>query len=383
MTAEPLSRRADVLACMSRALTRSRAGYDAAFERIEAKTLSTAGRLGRQAQEAPRLLAELLALPWKARRGVVAVDERFHSAPLAALLLDEAREQADQAEDLAQLAHFVLDRVDFEEAKPLKVSAYVVVAEVARRRQDEQTAESALAAASSQLWEWSLSHERAEYCLAVARLRKDQARFDEAFALANRAGELYEALGEDVAAAEAFLALGGWSLDLGCRKEALAAFSSSLCLQGTPTQVLAGVQGLAQALILLGEPADALAIVRTVRRERLSKDSYEYLVLGTLEGQMLLQRAVMRAARRELYGSFHGLLRMGKTEEALHAGLALLLSGAHNAADLARQLTPFVSPRWPDLKAALAEVITEGHLPAERRGIVAGYLSGSGAGDGL
>lgn len=288
--------------------------------------------------------------------------------------MDEAREHAHRAEELADLTHCILDRVSLLEARPLRVSAYVLAADAARRRQDEQAAESALAAASSQLWEWSLSCERAEYCFAVARLRKDQARFDEAFALARRAGEMYETLGEDVAAAEAFLAMGGWCMEATCLHEAAGAYAAGLSQGCTASQVLVGLGGLARVSVLLSQLEVALAVVRSVRRERLPKASYEALALGILEGQMLLKRGLVRSARRELDRSFNGLLAMGKPEDALYAGLALLLAGASGAADLAVRMQPIVPRYWPDLAAALAEVIAQGHLPDERRDLLSRYL---------
>lgn len=167
MTAEPLSHRAERLGRVQIALARPRPSYRTAFEKSEELTLGVAERIAEQTREAPKLLAELLAWPFLKRRAVVAVDPRFHSAPLAAMLLDEAREQPERAEELAETAQWILDRVDFEEAKPLRVCAYLILADAARRRRDENAAESALAAASSQLWEWSLTIERAEKALAA------------------------------------------------------------------------------------------------------------------------------------------------------------------------------------------------------------------------
>jgi len=143
--------------------------------------------------------------------------------------------------------------------------------------------------------------------------------------------------------------------------------------------VLAATRGMAYLYALRGEPDQALEIVRAMRRVRLQAGSYEALVLGMLEGQMLLRRAAVRQGRRTLYEAFYGFLRLGKGEEALQAGLALLLSDSRCGAHLAEQILGFVPASWPAVREALAETIATDHLPVERRSIVHGYLSASGA----
>jgi hypothetical protein len=381
LTAEPLSHRAERLGRVQTALARPRPSYRTAFEKSEELTLGVAERIAEQTREAPKLFAELLAWPFLKRRAMVQVDPRFHSAPLAAMLLDEASEQPDRAEELAETAHWILDRVECEEGKPLRVSAYLVLADAARRRRDENAAESALASASAKLWEWSLSIERAEYCLAVARLRWDQARWDEALAAAGRAGYLYVALGEDVAAADALLQLGDWAHQLGGLEEAATAYTAAVDQEATVEQVLLGTKRLACVLVLLGDLDKALGLVQAMRRERLAPKSPEAYVLQALEGQLLVRSGQMRLARRKLYHALHGLLVLGKPEEALNAGVALLLAGAP-AGELAAQLSPLVPQIWPDLREALTETAAEGHVPARWRQTLDHYLFCRGARDG-
>jgi hypothetical protein len=67
----------------------------------------------------------------------------------------------------------------------------------------------------------------------------------------------------------------------------------------------------------------------------------------------------------------------------LNAGLALLVAGARNAADLARQLVPLVPAHWPQVKTVLAKVIAQGHVPEKSRGSLGKFLYFVGARDGM
>ena len=379
MTTEPLSARAERLGSIQRALS-GPGRYEEAFERAEGVTLALAGSVEAQLRATPDLAAELLAVPLAEREALVGSDARFHSAPLAAVLLDEAREHPELGEELLLTACLVLHRVNTEYGKPLQVCAQALLAEVERQRGDWEAAEKHLVTAAEDLHDWSVSFDRAVYCVAVANLRRDQGRWDEAVAIRRRAGEIYEALEEGVEAAEVFLGLGDWCMAIGSVREASSSYAAALLQELSPGQALAATRGLAYTFALRGKPDMALDVIRATRRE-LAPASYEALVLGLLEGQMLLLRDAERAVRqgrRELRRAFEGLLRLGKQSEALQAGLALLLSDARGGAKVAAQILGFVPASWPGVREALAEVKATGHLPAGRRAIVHRYLATAG-----
>jgi tetratricopeptide (TPR) repeat protein len=181
------------------------------WRRLEEKAPWLAAEAERRRKIADELLAELAPLP-PGDREAAAGAERFRCLDLFELLATAGRdaqlaspeEARSFAECAVRVAAGVLD-VDPEEGRPALARALCLAANAARLRGDFGEAESALARAVRLL---DGVEDRAEYCRALALVRWEQGRADEAHALLERAWSLFRLL-EDADAQAASAALLG------------------------------------------------------------------------------------------------------------------------------------------------------------------------------
>ena len=93
--------------------------YAGIFDRLDRSLDDQARRVAGERTSAPRLLAELLALPERARRRAVLGEPRFHLYTLADHALERAGESVGTdlcaALDLARLARLIASRVEARE----------------------------------------------------------------------------------------------------------------------------------------------------------------------------------------------------------------------------------------------------------------------------
>jgi len=323
--------------------------------------------------EATELLLELLEQPYAERRALLARDPRFHSAPLAALVIAQARRRPEHAERLACTACLILAEVG-EEGRGLRVSAKVTLAEAQRRKLDLEEAEATLLSAQEDLLIADLPWERAELCLGLAQLRWEQSRLEEAFGLAERAARLYSDLGAQREAAAAGLEAARWYLALGETREAALSFAFGLHSAPDGELQLAATRGLVQQLVLLGHVEVALELIQDVQRNGGSFTSAQAAVLQSLEGQVLLRLAEPRKAQRLLEDAFAALLGSELRGDALAAGLALLVAGSPPG-KVAAQLVALVPSLWRnELLGVLEEIAKSGRVRAEQAATVQKYL---------
>jgi tetratricopeptide (TPR) repeat protein len=151
------------------------------------------------------LLVELFAKPHSDRAALIAQEERFHSFPLAAALLERSYELTPrdpyEGEHLASLALRIADCLDRGGTVEMLVSelrdrAWSLVGDARRRRGELNEAEIAFRRAGRFLSPSSGLLERAGFCALLATLRQDQGRLEECQALRDRAAALLEAAAE-------------------------------------------------------------------------------------------------------------------------------------------------------------------------------------------
>lgn len=180
--------------------------YGPILDRVVARAQRAGLPLRRAQAEAPILLGTLLALPAERRSEMLAGDPRFHSWPLADLVLDRSHETSfedpTRGEELADLGMAVIETlVGGDVGEPLlndlRARAQAALANCRRMQSDHRRAEDALAAARRALSAGTGDPlERARILDLEASLRKEQRRFDEAARLLRRAIAAYRSADE-------------------------------------------------------------------------------------------------------------------------------------------------------------------------------------------
>ena len=150
--------------------------------------------------EAESLFAELLALPPE-RRMKALKKPRFHKPAFVELLLEKSREtqlaSPEQAEALALMAASLTVQLHKPEEDGALIAvfmarAHCLVGNARRLLGSEADAEIAFGNTAYFLARSTVSCDRAFYCRALAVLRWEQGRIDEAAALLLRAAEIFE-----------------------------------------------------------------------------------------------------------------------------------------------------------------------------------------------
>jgi len=167
-------------------------GYGALFARLSASLPRVAAAVERERREIEELFLDLTSLRREEWLPMTA-EPRFHRLALVERLLDGARAELPSdpgaAEELAGLAAEVAGRLaDADEGREGRARAACWVGQALRIAGDLAGAERALSEATLYA---AYSDEQAELCRALALLRWEQGRTDEARALLERAGELW------------------------------------------------------------------------------------------------------------------------------------------------------------------------------------------------
>lgn len=249
-----------------------------------------------EAAAARRLAERLLASP-PSERPALARSEGFRNLPLAELLTAQSRaaQPADpeRSEALARLALLVAGRL--QAASPgrvdsVKALAHTLAANARRLLRDRQGAEDLFRAAAFHLTGPPDARERATYCQALALLRLEQGRSDEAAGLLWRAAALFKAKGERAAEASCLARLGLAILDGGEPERAvppLARAAAGLDPLRTPELAVRVRLGLALCNAALGRAATALRLVEEARPLfGLVLDGHEVAVSSWLLGRI-------------------------------------------------------------------------------------------------
>ncbi len=346
----------------------------------------TEQELARDRETALPLLLELFRLPRERQRETVAAVPRFHSLGLAALLLDSAEDTAalpDFSEDLATLALEVAAgaaaRISGGMVRETQARAWLWIAEARRRRVDLPGAEEAFGRARSWLEAEPLDQPaRAEYCLHLALLRRDQARVDEALGLLARALALADGASCWDVAVKVRIAEGWIRLDESDPEGAVSAFEVALELfdpRSRPHRALHAYHGLALACADLADREAAQRVLR--RSRRVHNRLHGWSLFQVLAGEARIEERCGRwaEAMEKLEEAVSGLVKDEYFLDAVIAGvrLAQLYGEQRRTASLpalARTLAPAlcaprVSLRARTLVAALLRLAGHGteHLP--------------------
>lgn len=218
-----------------------------------------------EVEQAAELFAELVASRPEDRPALLLTDERFLCLPLADRLLAEARSRRDGRVELASLAVLHLERwkAPRQEVLDLRAEARCELADALRCTGHLETAERELTAAAADLRTSTDPMTRASFCQTLAWLRFEQARFDEAFALIDRAADLFEDGDDPQRQAGARLVDGAWSLRQAEPHRATACFDEVLTLrEAGKDQHGAALHGLAVSLAMDGRAEELPPAVR-------------------------------------------------------------------------------------------------------------------------
>lgn len=230
------------------------AGLDAKIAAVE-----------RQRRQARELVRELLGRPdgW----GMATVDPRYASPEVVWQLLEAAPDEAPVAgRQIIDLAGDLAIEVAALDPAPSLHRQLLVEVRCARAhllldagRRGETARELRKAA---KLLRPDLGYSRAVFCRTLARLRREQRRWDEALALADRAVSLFEDYGSAFEAGQAQVEQGWLLVDAGEPDEAIPVLRGALPLvEGAAAVGVTGRLGLVAALCECGERAEARGLL--------------------------------------------------------------------------------------------------------------------------
>ncbi len=177
--------------------------YDRILARLAGRMGRTVAQMEKGRRKAELLVAELLAAPPGERYAYLAANQRFRTVFVAWTLLEQSwqKEDGGEAEMLARLAASIAQKLAARASGTgieagLAIAAWCAAGEAGRRAGRPEDAEDALMRAIPYLERSIDPSESAEYCHALARVRRDQERFDEARALLERAAVLFGSAGQ-------------------------------------------------------------------------------------------------------------------------------------------------------------------------------------------
>ena len=361
--------------------------YAAIWRRIEEVQARTEEALARDREEARPLFVELLNLPLERQREAAASEARFHSLGLATLLLGVAADAAEidpgMSEDLAHLAleaaAGVAGRLSGGAVREAQARAWLRIGDARRRRVDFAAAEEAFGRALAWLKAEPLDvPARAESCLLLALLRRDQGRIDEALGLLARAVALAEEGERWDEVVQARIAEGGIRLEEGDPEGAVWAFEVALELldpETVPHLALSAFHGLALAYADLADRESAQSVLQRSRQIQVALWGWSRFQVLVSEARIEERCGRWAEAMEKLEEAVPRFVQRGEVLDAAIAGvrLAQLYGEQRRTASLpalARTLAPAlrapaVSLRARTLVAALLRLAAHGtgHLP--------------------
>jgi tetratricopeptide (TPR) repeat protein len=291
-------------------------------------------RLENEVRQVVPILDGLLALPEDTRLSLVESVPRYSSTALSRALLRRADaaalDQPLQSHHLAALAVAVLDRLpESSETRRQLATAYSLLAHAEQRRGRLEAAEDFLKGAVDRLRNAPMTEPpRAVLCYALASLRRDQQRADEALALFERAKNLSEELGEHHDFVRAALAQGQLLLDEHDPEAALLSLTeadNALDPTEHPRLLLSLLQTQALAYADLRRH-DGLALVSSRLQDfilRVPLDSLDRVRVTRIQAQVARRLEDWTEAGRGLLSVFRDFLEAGSTLEAATAAFEL------------------------------------------------------------
>jgi tetratricopeptide (TPR) repeat protein len=329
-----------------------------------------------EANDAGRLVEELLQLPEERRSDAVHRDPRFRSRPLAEILLawsaDVAADDPLRSRQLASLAATVVEALPpTAPAQRLAAEAYCLLAAAERRRGCLDAAEELLAAAIHALRDDRLDlMVRGFLCRTLAALRRDQNRIDEALALLARAREVYEETGDDYGLTRASAEEGWLLLEEYDAEKALTLLRSAYAMSDhdrTLGETLSTLQAMALSYAELGSDRSVkqvLARMRDLSTQGLVKDT----TIRQVEAETEWRLGDHGKAIEILAETFEALAAAGPPIEAVKTGVILLQWHLELRKPVPeRLLTAMAGLRLPPPFGAVVELVVSLHR-GERAG---------------
>jgi tetratricopeptide (TPR) repeat protein len=308
--------------------------YESVFARMAERVGSAAAQLEEGQRKAEPLVAELLALPREERQARFEQHRRYRTFFVAWKLLERScqMEDAAESESLGRLAAAVAEKLDGNGLSAgmetgLAIGAWCAVGEACRRLGRLEAAEDAFVRAVRPLERSIDPAENAEYCRGLARLRRDQRRFDEAMALFERAAALFGSAGQTRDQALALADLAAVHLDQEDVDNAVMTLDRALALGPAAVDpgLAAGAEwGIAGCLAALGDPLQGRRILAALAdRPARRRTAVERAVLVRIDGLVAgfaRQEHQAEVLLREAWNAFH---RAGALGYAILAGLDL------------------------------------------------------------
>ncbi|HET9208746.1 MAG TPA: tetratricopeptide repeat protein [Thermoanaerobaculia bacterium] len=301
--------------------------------RAVALDLEESRREGQAAPAELELYDDLIDVEPELRVQTIAERARFRSLGLARLLVAAAdgasREDPRRSRHLAGLAAAALDRLaDSQVRRRLEADATVLLAEAERRLGRFEVAEDLLKQTVVALGEESLLHpERIGLCRALAALRREQERLDEALALFDRAAALAEELGVLSEHARARLATGWLLVDDLEPEEALVPLleaKSYFASVAATRELLSTLDALALAYAELGWKEHLDEVERALDGlVSQGADPVDAVRVRWIKARERYRRSPTGSTLSVLWEAFERLVAEGQGIEAARAGLEL------------------------------------------------------------
>jgi len=335
--------------------------YDGVLSRREIAVGRMVAEIARRRAAAEWQVAKLEAAPPESHAGLILQAAREDAWATAAVLLELSRAalpgDPPRAEALARLAAVAAAEMDAAgqpvPAAELQSEVACQVAEACRLGGGLERAEEELARAAAHLDDAVDGIGRGQFRAGLARLRRDQRRWDEALALFARAADLFERHGNGLDAAVALGDKGKLELRMWEPAEAWESFelAASLVPRGPVALALGLQRGLALTCALENHIPQAWQILAAAsRRFPPEPGSREDLELTLVGGELSESEGDLRGAEQKVAAAFQGFLALGEWHAAAIAGLhvARLLLAAGSTVRLERlmaDMTPvFAAP---------------------------------------
>lgn len=337
---------------------------DAMFDRVRRNLRSGVERVRRQQSQAPALVAELMRHPVERQRMLVRNHSKFHSLPVAELLLEQVwRIGFDDPEAAHAQAEVVLDVAEAlpEEspavavAQDLRARAWAYRGNLRRMMSDFKGAEAEFARAS-QLLEQGTGDplEKARWLDLMTTLRIGQRRFQEAREFIQGAIGIYRSADEQHLTGRAMISLASVLQEQGELARAVEVLEAAVRLvDGTqePRLLLVAEHNLASMLVDRGDHERAAFLLPEVRQTAVRAGSrFDLLRFRWLEGTVLLGLGREPRAEAALLEVRKGFLELGVAYDA--AAVSLELAGIYlrqgrtsELKDLAAEVIPVFRSR--------------------------------------
>ncbi len=314
----------------------NRFDYDGALDRVFETVRRVNTALQCERSEAQQLLAELTRHPLERQRLLVQNSARFQSWGLCELMLSQPIETLSgprEAHDIAEVAVALAESLEpavYGAAllEDMKARAWSYLANARRLLSDFRGAELAFEAAESHLAQGTGERlERARLLDLKASLRTIQGRYDEAFALLNRAIAIYQRAQQRHLLGRVLLNKGHVCIWKGDFDLATALLRQGLALvepEREPKLVATAYHNLAYVLNEVGQPREALALVTRARLLYMELGDRLYLIrLQYTEGKIAMSLGRLEQAEGILRGVRKSFLEKGMAYDAALASMEL------------------------------------------------------------